>query len=75
MAIVKAEARGKGTPQRPQSRNFFLQADLMGVLWPDTFRVRHAISLRENSKVLPKASKLKWNPNPTCNKVHILKRK
>lgn len=61
MAIVKVEARGKGTPQTPQSRNFFLQADLMGVLWPDTFS-----QTCQNSKILHKVSKLKWNVNSTC---------
>lgn len=46
MAIVKANARGKGIPQRPQSCNI-LKADLTGLIWPDTFGVRHAITERK----------------------------
>lgn len=49
MAIVKVNVRGKGIPQRPQSCNI-LKADLTGLLWPDTFGVRHAILLKERKQ-------------------------
>lgn len=50
MAIVKVKARGKGMPQEAPAPRFFLQADLTGVLWPDTIRDRHAISLKERKR-------------------------
>lgn len=39
----------KGRHKGP-SLAIFLQADLTGVLWPDTFGVRHAISLKDRKQ-------------------------